>query len=165
VGVALFTIIMEHIYRIIILPVVLYGCETWSLTLREERRLRVLENRVLRRVFGPKRDEVSGEWRKLYNEELNDLYSLPNIVRVVKSRPMRQAGHVARMGEDRGVHRVLVGKPQGKRPLGGPRRRWEDNIKMDLQEVGVGHGDWMELAQDRDRWRTLVGTVRNLRVP
>ena len=153
------------IYRTIILPVVLYGCETWSLTLREERRLRVFENRVLRRVFGPKRDEVTGEWRKLHNEELNDLYSLPNIVWVVKSRQMRWAGCVARMGEDRGVHRVLVGKPEGKRPLGRPRHRWEDNIKMDLQEVGGGRGDWMELAQNRDGWRSLVGTVRNFRVP
>jgi hypothetical protein len=131
--------------------------------LREERRLRVFENRVLRRVFWPKRDEVTGEWRKLHNEELNDLYSLPNIVRVVKSR--RWAGHVARMGEERGVHRVLVGKPEGKRPLGRPRRRWEDNIKMDVQEVGGGRGDWMELAQDRDRWWALVSTVKNLRVP
>ena len=111
---------------------VLYGCETWLLTLREERRLRVYENRVLRRVFGPRRDEVTGEWKKLHNEELNDVYSLPNIVRVVKSRRMRCSGHVARMGEDRGVHRVLVGKPEGKRPLGRPRRRWEDNIKMNL---------------------------------
>jgi len=153
------------IYRTIILLVVLYGCETWSLTLREECTLRVFENRVLRKVFGPKRDEVTGEWRKLYNEELNDLYSLPNIVRVVKSRRMRWAGHVARTGEDRGVHRVLVGKPEGKRPLGRPRRRWEDNIKMDLQEVGRGRGDWMELAQDRDRWRALVGMVRDFRVP
>ena len=147
------------------MPVVLYGCETSSLTLREERRLRVFENRVLRKVFGPKRDEVTGYWRKLHNEELNDLYSLPNIVRVVKSRRMRWAGHVARMGEDRGVHRVLVEKPEGKRPLGRPRRRWEDDIKMDLQEVGMGRGDWMELAQDRDRWRALVGTVRDFRVP
>jgi hypothetical protein len=105
------------IYRTIILPVVLYGCETWSLTLREERRVRMFENRVLRRLFGPKRDEVTGEWIKLQNEELNDLYSLPNIVRVVKSRRLRWAGHVARMGEDRGVHRVLMGKPEGK--LGG----------------------------------------------
>jgi hypothetical protein len=120
------------IYRTIILPVVLYGCETCLLTLREERRLRVFENRVLRRAFGLKRDEVTGEWRKLHNEELNDLYSLPNIVRVVKSRRMRWAGHVARIVEDRVVYRVLVGKPEGKRPLGRPRRRWEDNIKMDL---------------------------------
>jgi len=126
------------IYRTIILSVVLYGCKSWSLTLREERRLRVFENRVLRRIFGPKRDEITGEWRKLYNEELRDLYSLPSIVRVVKSRRMRWAGHVARMGEGRGVHRVLVGKPEGKRPLGGPRHRREDNIKKDLREVGCG---------------------------
>ena len=110
-------------------------------------------------------DEVAGVWRKLRNEELNDLYSLPNIVRVVKSRRMRWAGHVARMGEDRGVHSVLVGKPEGKRPLGRPRHRWENNIKMDLQEVGGGRGDWLELARDRDGWRALVGTVRNFRVP
>jgi hypothetical protein len=131
------------IYRNIILPVVLYGCETWSLTLREKRRLRVFENRLLRRVFGPKRDELTGEWRKLHNEELKDLYSLPNIVWAVKSRRMRWAGHVAHMGEDRGVHRVLVVKPEEKRPLGRPRHRLEDNIKMDLQEVGGGGGDWM----------------------
>ena len=102
------------IYRTVILPVVLYGCETWSLTLREERRLTVFENRVLRRVFGPKRDEVTEEWRKLHSEELSDLYLLPNIVRVVKSRRMRWARHVARMGQGRGVHRVLVKKPKGK---------------------------------------------------
>jgi len=142
------------IYRTIILPVVLYGCETWSLTLREVRRLRVFENRVLRRVFGPKRNEVTEERRKLHGEELSDLYSLPNIVRVAKSRRMKLAGHVARMGEGRGVHRVLVGKPEGKRPLGRPRRRWEDNIKTDLQKVGGGFGDWMELA-----------TVMNFRIP
>ena len=133
--------------------------------MREERRLRVFENRVLRRVFGSKRDEVTGEWRKVRNEELSDLYSLPNIVRVVKSRRMRWAGHVARMGEGRCVHRVLVGKPEGKRLLWRPRLRWEDGIKMDLQEVGGGCGDWMQLAQDRDSWRALVNTVMNLRVP
>ena len=105
--------------KTIILSVVLYRCETWSLTLREERTLRVFQNRVLRRVFGPKRDEVTGEWRKLHNE-LSDLYSLPNIVRVVKSRKMRWAWHVACMGQGRGVYRVLVGKPEGKRPLGRP---------------------------------------------
>ena len=153
------------IYRNIILPVVLYGFETWSLTLREECRLRVFENRVLRRIFGPKRDEVTREWRKLHNEELNNLYSSPNIVRVIKSRRMRWAGHVARMEEGRGVYRVLVGKPEGRRPLGRPKRRWEDNIRMDLREVVYGCVDWMELAQDRDRWRALVSAVMNLRVP
>ena len=142
-----------------------YGCESWSLTLREERRLRVFENGVLRRMFGPNRDEVTGEWRKLHNEELKILYSSPNIVRVIKSRRMRCVGHVARMGEGRGVYRVLVGKPEGKRPLGRPRRKWEDNIRMDLQEVGLGYEDWIERAQDRDRWRALVCAVRNLRVP
>ena len=158
-------LIYESYTRTSILPVVLYGCETWYLTLREGRRLRVFENRVLGRVFGPKKDEVIGGWRKLHNEDLSDLYSLPHIVRVVKSRKMKCAGHMARMGEGRGVHRVLVGKPEGKRPLGRPRRRWEDNIKMDLQEVGGDCEDWMELAQDRDRWRGLVSTVMNLRVP
>jgi len=153
------------IYRTVILPVVLYGCETWLLTLREERRLRVFENRLLRRVFGPKRVEVTGEWRKLHNEEPNDLSSLPNIVWVVKSRRMRWAGHVARMGEGRGVYRVLVGKPEGRRPLGRPRHRWEDNSKTDHQEVGGGFGVWMELAQDTDRWRALVSTLMNFRVP
>ena len=101
----------------------------------------------------------------LHNEELNDLYSLPNIVRVVKSRRMRWAGHVARMGEGRGVHRVLVGKPEGKSPLGRPRRSWEDNIKMDLQEVGCGGMDWIELAQSRNSWGALVTAAMNLRVP
>ena len=98
----------------------------------------MFENRVLRRIFGPKRDGVTGEWRQVHNEELNDLYSSPNIVRVIKSRRMRWAGHVARMEERRGVLKVLVGKPEGKRPLGSPRRRWEDNINMYLEEVGKG---------------------------
>jgi len=106
--------------------------------LREERKLRVFENMVLRRIFGPRTDEVTGECRRLHNEELSDLYSSPNIVRVIKSRIMRWVRHVARMGEERGTYRVLVGKPEGKRSLGRPRRRWVDNIRMDLQEVGCG---------------------------
>jgi hypothetical protein len=125
----------------------------------------VFEIRVLRRIFGSKRDEVTREWRKLRNEELNVLYSSPNILRVIKSRRLRWAGNVARMGEERGVYRVLVGKPKGKRPLGRPRRRWEDNIKMDLQEVEFRGKDWIDLAQNRDRWRALVNAVMNLRVP
>jgi len=120
---------------------------------------------VLRRIFGPGRDEVTGEWRRLHNEELNDLYCSPNIVRVVKWRRRRWTGNVARMGEERGVYRVLMGKPEGKRPLGRPRRRWVDNIRMDLEEVEYGYMDWIGLAQDRDRWRTLVSAVMNLRVP
>jgi hypothetical protein len=153
------------IYKTIILPVVLYGCKTLSLTLREEHRLRAFENRVLRRIFGPKRDEVAGGWRKLLNEELHGLYSSPSIVRVIKTRWMRWAGNVARMGEVRGAYDILVGRPEGRRPLGRPRRRWEDNIKMDLREIGFGDVDWIHLAHDRDRWRALVNTVMNLRVP
>ena len=133
--------------------------------MQEEKKLRVIENMVLRRIFGPRRDEVTGEWRRLHNEELKDLYSSPNFVRVIKSRRMRWAEHVARMGEERGVYRVLVGKPEGKRPLGRPRRTWVGNIRMDLQEVGCGYVDWIGLAQDTDRWRTLVSAVMNLRVP
>jgi hypothetical protein len=125
----------------------------------------VFENRELRRIFGPKMDEVRGEWKKLHNEELNNLYSSPSIVRMIKSRRMRWAGHVARMGEGRGVYRVLVGRPEGGRPLGRPRHRWEDNIRMDLQKVGCGCVNWMKLAQNRDRWRALVSTVMNLLVP
>jgi hypothetical protein len=126
------------IYKTIILPVVLYGCETWSLKLREEHRLRVFENGVQRRIFGPKRDEVTGEWRKLHNGELHNLYSSPDIIGQIKSRRMRWAGRVARMGEWRNVYRVLVGKPEGKSALERPRRRWEDGIKIDLREIGSG---------------------------
>ena len=150
------------IYRTIILPVVVYGSETWSRTLREERTMRMFEKSVLRRIFGPKRDELTGEWKKLH-EELNDLYSSPNSGRVIKSRRKRWVGHVARIM--RGVYGVLVRRPEEKRLLGRPRHRWEDNIKMDLQEVGCVGLDWIELAQNRDRWRALVNAVMNLRVP
>ena len=111
----------------------------------------MFENMVLRRIFGPRRDEVTGEWRRLHNEELNDPYYSPNTVRVIKSRRMRWAGHVARMGEQREVYRVLQGTLEGRRPLRRPRRRWLDNIRTDLQEVGCGYMDWIGLAQDRDR--------------
>jgi len=122
----------------------------------------MFENVVLRRIFRPRRDEVMGEWRRLHNKELNNLYSSSNIVQVIKSRRMRWAGHVARMGEEREAYRVLVGKPEGKRPLGRPRHRWVDNIRMDLQEVGCGYMDWTGLAQDRDGWQRLVSAVMNL---
>jgi hypothetical protein len=120
----------------------------------------VFENRVLRRIFGSKRDEVTGEWRKLHNEELHDLYSSPSIVRIIKARRMRWAGHVALMGAE---EKLLVGKPEGRQPLGRPRCRWVNNIRMDLVEVGWGDVDWIGLAQDRDRWRALVNSALNLR--
>jgi hypothetical protein len=154
-----------RLYKTIILPVVLYGCETWSLTLREEHRLRMFENRVLRRIFGPKRDEVTGEWRKLHNEELQDLYSSPNIIGIIKSRRMRWVGHIARMGEKRNAYRLWVGKLERKRPLGRPRRRWVDNIRMDLGEMGWGDVDWIGLSQDWAQWRALGKVVLNLWVP
>jgi hypothetical protein len=131
--------------------------------LREEHRLRVFVNRVLR-IFGPRREE-NGSWRKLHNDELHSVYSSPNIVRVIRSRRLRWAGHVARMVEGRGVYRDLVGRPEGKRPLGRPRRRWEDNIKMDLREIGIDGANWIQLAQDRVQWRVFLNTVMNLRVP
>jgi hypothetical protein len=119
---------------------------------------------VLRKIFGPKREE-DGSWRKLHNDELHNLYSSPNIVRVIKTRRLRWAGHVARMGEGRDVYSVLVGRPEGKRPLGRPRRRWENNIKMDLREIGMEGANWILLAQDRVQWRTSVNRVMNLRIP
>ncbi|KAJ4448380.1 hypothetical protein ANN_10396 [Periplaneta americana] len=134
------------------LKVRIYGCETWTLTLKEEQRLRVFENKMFRKIFGAKKVEVTGEWRKLHNAELHALR-------------LRWAGHVARMGESRNAYRVLVGRPEGKRPLGRPRRRWEDNIKMDLREVGYDDREWINLAQDRDQWRAYVRAAMNLRVP
>jgi hypothetical protein len=118
---------------------------------------------VLRKIFGPKREE-DGSWKKMHNDELHSLYSSPNIVGVIKSK-MRWAGHVARMGAGRGVYRVLVGRPEGKRPPGRPRRRWEDNIKMDLGEIGIDKANWIQLAKDRVQWRAFVNTIMNLRVP
>jgi hypothetical protein len=118
---------------------------------------------VLRKIFGPKREE-DRSWRELHNDELHSLYSSPNIFRVIKSRRMSWAGHVARMGERRGAYRVLVGKPEGKRPLGRPRRRWEDNIKLDLREIGIDGANWIRLARDRFQWWAFVNTVVNLRV-
>ena len=133
--------------------------------MREKRRLKVFDNRVLGIIFGPKRDDVVRKWRKLDKEELNDLNSSPNIVRVIRSRRIKWTEHVARMGKKRGVYRVLVGKPEGKRPLGRARRRWKDNIKMDLQEVGCGCIDWIELAHNSDRWQTLVNAIMKLQAP
>jgi hypothetical protein len=125
----------------------------------------VFENRVLRRIFGPKKDEVTGGWRKLGNEELHDLYLSPNIIKIIKSRCMRWAGHVARIEEKRNAYRLLVRKPEGKRPLVRPRCRWVDNIKMDIVEIGLGELDLICLAQDKYRWRALMNTVMNLRIP
>jgi hypothetical protein len=126
------------IYKTIVLPVVLYGCEIRSLTLKEEHILRVFQNRVLRRIFGPKRDEVKEEWMKLHSQELHNVYSSPDIIRQIKARRMRWAGYVACMGEERKVYKVLVGNPEGKRPLVRLRRRWEDGSRMDLREIGLG---------------------------
>jgi hypothetical protein len=125
----------------------------------------VFENRVLRRIFGPKRDGVTGGWRKLHNEELHNLYSSQSIIRIIKSRRMIWVGHVVRMGAKRTVYRLLARKPEGKRPLGRPRRRWIDNIKMDLLVIGLGVVNWIGQAQDRYRWRDLANSVMNLRFP
>jgi hypothetical protein len=141
------------------------GGETWSLTLREEHRLRVFENRMLRRMFGPRRDDMTGKWREHHNEELRNLYSSPSIIRLLKSRRMRWSGHVARMRAKKNAYRLLVGKPEGKRLLGRPRHRWMDNIRLDLGEVGWGDVDWIGLAQDRNRWRALVKLVKNRQFP
>jgi glucose dehydrogenase len=142
------------------------GTKLGSLTLRQEHRLRVFENRVLRRIFGPNRDRVIEDWRKLvHNEELRNLYSSPSIIRMIKSRTMRWAEHVTRKGEKMNTRRILVGKSEGKRPLGRQRRRWMDNIKMVLRGIDWGGMNWIDLAQDRNQWRALVDTVMNFRVP
>jgi hypothetical protein len=142
----------------------LYGCETWSLMLREEHGLRVFENMVLRRIFGPKSDEVTGEWRKLHSEELHNLYSSQDITRQIKSRQLRWAGHVARMGEERKLYKVLVGKPERKIPLRRPRRRWGMGSECILGILAGGGVDWIQLAQDRDQWQAVVSVVMHLRV-
>ena len=113
------------------------------------------ENRILRRIFGSKRNE-NGEWGRLHNKELHSLHRSPNIVRMIDSRRLRWAGHVARMKESRSAFKILTGKPTGKRPLGRPKRRWEDNIRMDLEEIGIITGNWVDSTQDRDYWRALV---------
>jgi hypothetical protein len=152
------------IYRTTILPVVLYGCETWSLTLTEVHRLTVFENRVLRGIFGPKRDEVKGQWRKLHNKELHNLYSSPDVIRQIKSRRMRWAGHVACMGEGRNVYRVLVGKPKEKDHFKDQGVDGRMGSKWTLGRLVGGCVEWIHLAQDRDHWRTVVNAVMNSRV-
>jgi len=152
------------IYKTLILPVVLYDCEGWSLTLREECRLRVFENRILSQIFVPKRD-VNGEWRMLHNEELHSLYRSPNIVRVIKSRRLRWADLVARMEKGRSAFKVLIGTHTGGRPLGRPRNRWEDNIRMNLKEIGINTRNCVDSAQDMYYWRALVNAALNLWVP
>ena len=152
------------IYRTIILPVVVCGCETWSFTLREERSLGVFENRVLRRIFGPKRDEVTEEWRKLRNEEINDLYCSSSTVRMIKSRRIRWAGHVARMWERIDVYRVLVGKLTERDQLGDPGAGERMILRWIFRKWDVGGVDWIEMAQNRDGWQALVNAVMNLAV-
>ena len=152
------------IYKTIILPVVLYGCETWSLTLREESRLRVFENRMLRRIFGPNMND-NGEWRRLHNEKLNSLYRSPNIVKVIRSRRLRLLGHVATMKEERRALNILTCIPAEKRSLGRNRCTWEDKIRMDIKEIGINTRNWLHSAQDRDYWKALVNAALNLRVP
>jgi len=152
-----------NIYKL--LPVVVYGWETWSLTLREGRRLRVFENRVLRRIFGHKRNDLTREWRKLHNEGLNDLYCSSIMVQMMKSRRMIWAGHVARMGRGEAYTGFWWGNLRERDHFRRPRHTWDSSIKMDLQEVGCGGIDWIELAQDRDRWRVLVTAIMNLWVP
>jgi len=150
------------IYITVILPVILYG---YKIGVADEHKLRVFENKVLRKIYVPKRDEMTGEWRRLHKEKLHGLYDSPDVVRIMKSRRLRWADHVARMGEKRRLYSILVGKPEGKRSLGRLRRRWEDNIRRHLREVGVCDENWLDLAQGRSRWRTFITAAMNLRVP
>jgi hypothetical protein len=148
-----------------ILPAVLCGFETWSLTLKEEHTLREIEKMMLRRIFGPKKNEVTGSWGKLHNEELHNLHSSPSVIRMVKSRRMILAGHVARLGEKRNAYRILVGNPEGKKPLGRPRLRCVGNIKQDLREIKWDGVDCFDPAQNRNKWRSVLNIVMILPVP
>jgi hypothetical protein len=159
------TNIKIKIYKIIILPVVLFRCETWSLILREEHRLGMFENRVVRRILGPTRDKVTEEWGELNNEALHNLYSSPNIIQVIKSRRMRWGGACNMYGGWERCIQDFLGRPEGRRRLGRPRHRWEDNIKIDLQEVGWKGTDWIDMAEGRDRRQALVNAVMTLHVP
>jgi hypothetical protein len=161
----LYTNVKIRIYETIIFPVALYGFENWSPTLREAHRLRMFENRVLRKIFGPQRDEVIGGWRKLHNEELHNLYCSLSIILMIKSRRTRSAWHAARMWIKRNEYRILVGNPEENKPVGRPRLRRVDNIKMDLRGIAWSDIKWIDLAQVRDQWRALVNAVINLRVP
>jgi hypothetical protein len=156
--------INTKIYSTIILPVDLYGCDTWSLISREEHRLKVFEYTVLRKMFGSMRDEVTGETRRLHNEEFHNLYCSPNIIRLIKSRRIKWAGHIACMKNRRGAYRIWMGKPDGRKPRERPRLRWDNNIEMDPQEAWWGM-DYIDLAQDRDRSWVLVKAIIKLRVP
>jgi hypothetical protein len=153
-------IIKIEIYRSVILPVVLYECETWSLTLREGHRLRVFESRMLRKIFGPTKEVVTGDWRKLYN-----VYSSRNIIWVTKLRRMEWVGNVTRMGQKRNIYRVSVEKPEAKRPLRRPSHTWEDNIELDLNEMEWDGLDWIPLSQARGQQWAFVKMVMNLQFP
>ena len=154
-----------QVYTAIIRPIVLYGSETWQLTKELERRLEVFERTILRRIFGPVRDEVTGEWRWRHNQELMDLARIPVITSIQRSYRLRWAGHVARMGDERTPKRVMMGQLQGRRPLGRPKKRWSDNLREDLQQLGVDHRRWMEQAAERRTWRRLVRAARDHQGP
>jgi hypothetical protein len=153
------------IYKTIILPNVSYRCETWSLTLREEYRLRVFDNRVLRRTYGSKREEVAGGWRRLHSEELHNLFVSPNVITVIKSRRMRWVGHAAQMEEMRNACNSFVRRPEEKGPHARLRHRWDDHVRMDLRVTGREVVDWMHPAQDRDQQQAPVNTVKHLQLP
>jgi hypothetical protein len=160
----LFKNVKSSVYKTIILPVVSYGCETWSRILREDHRLRVFENRVLRRIFRPERGEVTGEWRKMH-EELHILFFSPNIIRTIKSKRIICVGHVVHMGRKSNAYKILVGKPEGKMPLGRLRHKREDNMKMNLRKIGLEGVDWFYPTRNREQWQAPVNMVMNILVP